>query len=91
MASSPHVLKRTNSIVDNMPDALKQSRYHMKKCFAKYLEKGRRVMKLHDLMEEVERTIDDKIERNHVLEGNLGFILSSTQVFFFNIRPNYRL
>jgi sucrose synthase len=74
-----------------MPDALKQSRYHMKKCFAKYLEKGRRVMKLHDLMEEVERTIDDKIERNHVLEGNLGFILSSTQVFFFNIRPNYRL
>jgi sucrose synthase len=74
-----------------MPDALKQSRYHMKKCSAKYLEKGRRVMKLHDLMEEVERTIDDKIERNHVLEGNLGFILSSTQVFFFNIRPNYRL
>ncbi|KAK2376830.1 sucrose synthase [Trifolium repens] len=95
MASSPHVLKRTNSIVDNMPDALKQSRYHMKKCFAKYLEKGRRVMKLHDLMEEVERIIDDKIERNHVLEGNLGFILSSTQeavveppYVAFAIRPN---
>jgi sucrose synthase len=73
-----------------MPDALKQSRYHMKECFAKYLEKGRRVMKLHDLMEEVERTIDDKIERNHVLEGNLGFILSSTQVLCLYIRPNYR-
>ncbi|CAJ2652964.1 unnamed protein product [Trifolium pratense] len=94
-SSSPHVLKRTNSLVDNMPDALRQSRYHMKRCFAKYLEKGRRVMKLHDLMEEVERTIDDKIERNHVLEGNLGFILSSTQeavveppYVAFAIRPN---
>lgn len=77
-----HTLKRTNSIADNMPNALRKSRYHMKKCFAKYLEKGRRIMKLHELMEEVERTIDDKNERNYVLEGNLGFILSSTQVLF---------
>lgn len=77
-----HALKRTNSIADNMPDALRKSRYHMKKCFAKYLEKGRRIMKLDELMEEVERTIDDINERHYVLEGNLGFILSSTQVLF---------
>lgn len=76
----PPALKRTNSLADNMPDALSHSRYHMKKCFAKYLEKGRRIMKLHHLMEEVERIIDDKIERNQVLEGILGFILSSIQV-----------
>lgn len=78
--ASPPALKRTNSLVDNMPDALRQSRYHMKRCFAKYLEKGRRIMKIHHLMEEMERVIDDKSERNQVLEGILGFILSSTQV-----------
>ncbi|XP_028800601.1 sucrose synthase 6 isoform X1 [Neltuma alba] len=77
-ASAP-ALKRTNSIADNMPDALRQSRYHMKKCFAKYLEKGKRIMKLHHLMEEMEQVIDDKTERNQVLEGNLGYILGSTQ------------
>ncbi|XP_058748076.1 sucrose synthase 6-like isoform X1 [Vicia villosa] len=91
----PPALKRTNSLVDNMPDALSHSRYHMKKCFAKYLEKGRRIMKLHHLMEEVERIIDDKLERNQVLEGILGFILSSIQeavvdppYVAFAIRPN---
>ncbi|KAG4966513.1 hypothetical protein JHK84_041093 [Glycine max] len=78
MASAP-ALKRTDSVVDNMPDALRQSRYHMKRCFAKYLGKGRRIMKLHHLMEEMELVIDDKSERSQVLEGILGFILSSTQ------------
>ena len=78
-ASAP-VLKRTNSITENMPDALRQGRYHMKRCFAKYLEKGKRIMKLHHLMEELEQVIDDANERNHVLEGNLGYILGSTQV-----------
>ncbi|KAE9596113.1 putative sucrose synthase [Lupinus albus] len=88
-------LKRTDSIADNMPDALRQSRYHMKRCFAKYLEKGRRIMKLHHLMEEMDQVIDDKNERNQVLEGLLGFILSSTQeavvdppYVAFGIRPN---
>ncbi|KAI5432056.1 hypothetical protein KIW84_035986 [Lathyrus oleraceus] len=37
--ASPPALKRTNSIADNMPDALSHSRYHMK-YFAKYLRKG---------------------------------------------------
>ncbi|KAG5064235.1 hypothetical protein JHK85_005418 [Glycine max] len=94
MASAP-ALKRTDSVVDNMPDALRQSRYHMKRCFAKYLEKGRRIMKLHHLMEEMELVIDDKSERSQVLEGILGFILSSTQeavvdppYVAFAIRPN---
>ncbi|BAT81309.1 hypothetical protein VIGAN_03099800 [Vigna angularis var. angularis] len=94
MASAP-ALKRTDSVIDNMPDALRQSRYHMKRCFAKYLEKGRRIMKHHHLMEEMELVIDDKSERNQVLEGILGFILSSTQeavadppYVAFAIRPN---
>ncbi|MCH88088.1 sucrose synthase 6-like, partial [Trifolium medium] len=74
-------LKRTDSITDNMssPDASKQSRYHMKRCFAKYLEKGRRIIKVHDLMEEMEQVIKDQNDRNQILEGNLGFLLSFTQ------------
>lgn len=52
----------------------------MKRCFAKYLEKGRRTMKLHQLMEETTEAIDDEFERNQVLEGLLGYILCSTQV-----------
>lgn len=29
-------LKRSDSITDSMPEALKQSRFHMKRCFARY-------------------------------------------------------
>lgn len=80
--SSTVSMKRSDSIADNLPDALRQSRYHMKKCFAKYTEKGRRIMKLHHLMDEMEHAVDDIIERNQLLHGELGFILCSTQVCF---------
>ncbi|MCI73195.1 sucrose synthase 6-like, partial [Trifolium medium] len=33
-STSSSALKRSDSIADSMPDALKQSRFHMKKCFA---------------------------------------------------------
>ncbi|KAJ6959797.1 hypothetical protein NC653_037993 [Populus alba x Populus x berolinensis] len=72
-------LKRSDSIADNMPEALKQSRYHMKKCFAKYIEKGRRTMKLQQLLDEMENVIDDQVERTRVLEGLLGDIWFSIQ------------
>lgn len=85
MASSS-VLKGKELVTDDMADdALIPSRYHVKRCFAKYLEKGRRIIKLHDLMEEMEHVIDNNNERNQVLEGNLGFLLSCTQVFFFSL------
>lgn len=79
-STTPLPIKRSDTIAESMPDALRQSRYHMKRCFAKYIEKGRRIMKLHHLMAEMEKVIDDKVERNHVLEGVLGYILCSTQV-----------
>ncbi|EEF29593.1 sucrose synthase, putative [Ricinus communis] len=79
MAASGATLKRSDSIADNMPEALKQSRYHMKKCFSKYVQKGRRIMKLQNLLDEMEDVIDDKIERTKVLEGLLGDIWYSTQ------------
>jgi sucrose synthase len=73
-------LKRSDSIADNMPEALKQSRYHMKRCFAKYIEKGRRTMKLQQLLDEMENVIDDQVERTRVLQGLLGDIWFSIQV-----------
>ncbi|CAH1437051.1 unnamed protein product [Lactuca virosa] len=95
MASSSSIMKRSESIVDTMPEALRQSRYHMKKCFLKYLEKGKRMMKLHHLMQEMESVIEDKDEKAQVLEGLLGYILCTTQeaaivppYIAFAIRPN---
>ena len=79
MASKP-TLKRADSMAENMPDALRQSRYHMKRCFARYVGKGKRLMKLNHLMDEMEAVIDDKNERTKVLEGVLGYILCSTLV-----------
>lgn len=37
-------------------------------------------MKLQQLQEEMEQTIEDKAERFKVMEGTIGDILSSTQV-----------
>ncbi|KAM7280706.1 hypothetical protein ACFE04_007840 [Oxalis oulophora] len=95
MASSSAPLKRSDSIAESMPDVLKKSRYHMRKCFARFVASGKRLMKLRHVMEEVEKAIEDHAERKKVLEGLLGYILSSTQeaVVFpphvaFAVRPN---
>ncbi|CAN6572663.1 unnamed protein product [Malus baccata var. baccata] len=73
----------------------KEGKNDTSKCFAKYIEKGRRIIKLHHLMSEMETVIDDKAERTQVLEGVLGYILCSTQEavvipphVVFSIRPN---
>ena len=52
----------------------------MKRCFAKYIEKGRRTMKLQQLLDEMENVIDDEAQRTRVLEGLLGDIWFSIQV-----------
>ncbi|KAI7734283.1 hypothetical protein M8C21_012186 [Ambrosia artemisiifolia] len=96
MAASPSsVMKRSESVLETMPEALRQSRYHMKKCFLKYVEKGKRMMKLHHLMEEMETVIEDRDEQAQLLEGLLGFILCTTQdaavvppYIAFAVRPN---
>ncbi|KAK2987667.1 hypothetical protein RJ640_027919, partial [Escallonia rubra] len=62
-----------------MPDALKQSRYHMKICFARFTASGRRLMNPHHIIGEIEASIEDKLERSKVLEGSLGQILGTTQ------------
>ncbi|KAL2555270.1 Sucrose synthase 6 [Forsythia ovata] len=68
-----------SQIVDSMPDVLRQSRFHMKRCFARFTGMGRRLMKSQHLKEEIEKTIEDKLERSKILEGSVGDILNSTQ------------
>ncbi|KAL5214480.1 hypothetical protein ABZP36_003632 [Zizania latifolia] len=71
--------KRTDSIAEMMPDALRQSRYQMKRCFQRYVSKGRRLLKNQQLMEELEKSLDDKVEKEKLIEGFLGYIICSTQ------------
>lgn len=66
----------------------------MKRCFAKFIEKGRRTMKLQHLLDEMESVIDDQAQRTRVLEGLLGDIWFSIQVcipvlFFLGKRQFY--
>ncbi|XP_010270734.1 PREDICTED: sucrose synthase 7-like isoform X4 [Nelumbo nucifera] len=87
--------KLSDSIAASMPEALRQSQYYMKRCFTTYVSKGRRLMKRQQLMDEMEKTIEDKLEKTQVLEDFLGYILSSTQeaavvppCIAFAVRPN---
>lgn len=94
-ATNAPALKRSETIANSMPDALKESRYHMKRCLAKYTEQGNRLFKLHHLMDEMEKVIDNKEEKEELLSGLLGYILCTTQeaavvppYIAFAIRPN---
>nr|XP_011464449.1 PREDICTED: sucrose synthase 6-like isoform X2 [Fragaria vesca subsp. vesca] len=78
-----------------MPDALRQSRYYMKKVFARFVGDGKRLLKPQHIMEEVENSIEDGNEKSKVLRGLLGYILNSTQeaavvppYVAFSVRPN---
>ncbi|XP_037478877.1 sucrose synthase 7-like isoform X1 [Triticum dicoccoides] len=79
MASTKLSFKRMDSVAETMPDALRQSRYQMKRCFQRYVSKGRRLLKNQQLMEELERSLDDKVEKEKLVEGFLGYIICSTQ------------
>ena len=63
---------RPDSIADMMPEALRQSRYHMKRCFQRYVARGSRLMKRQQLLEELHA--DDDVAQ----QGFLGYVISST-------------
>ncbi|PIN24830.1 Glycosyltransferase [Handroanthus impetiginosus] len=65
--------------VDTKPDALGQTPDHTKRYFARFTGMGKRLMKLQQLMDELEKAIEDKDERSQILEGSIGEILYSTQ------------
>lgn len=94
MASSVVNYHNGELIADGIVEALKQSHNSMKRCFGKFVEKGNRSLKKKQLMEEMELVIDDRMERNRIMEGVLGHMLTSTQVAIvippyvaFAIRP----
>ncbi|KAM0891417.1 hypothetical protein ACQ4PT_026416 [Festuca glaucescens] len=68
-----------DSVAESMSDALRQSQYQMKRCFQRYVSKGRRLLKNPQLMEELEKSLDDKVEKEKLVEGFLGYIICSTQ------------
>ncbi|KAK1436025.1 hypothetical protein QVD17_01800 [Tagetes erecta] len=82
-------------VAESLVDALKQNRYHARRCFERFTSRGKRMVKPQELIHMIEKTIDDKLERTKVLEGSLGQILSSTQEAFvippyvvLGVRPN---
>ncbi|VFQ88154.1 unnamed protein product [Cuscuta campestris] len=75
MATTRLASKTCISAADN---PLRKNQRHVKRCFAKYMEKGRRVMKIEELMEEMEKAVDPPADRNQVLEGWFGYILCNT-------------
>lgn len=71
--TSTSTMKLSDSIAVNIRNALKQSQSDMKRCFAKSMEKGKRILKSHELRDEFEKVMDDKNE-------TLGSMFSSAQV-----------
>lgn len=67
------------SVPEKMSDSSRESMYLMKKCFASYVGKGRRLLKPVDVMAEVDRIVDHYGEKREVLDGNLGYIICSAQ------------
>nr|GEU88194.1 sucrose synthase 7-like [Tanacetum cinerariifolium] len=66
-------------LTPSLVDALKQNRYHAKRCFDRFTLRGKGMVKAQELISIIEKTIEDKLEKAKVLEGLLGHILSSTQ------------
>lgn len=74
-------MEMTSGLLGNgIPEAMGQNRGNIKRCLEKYIEKGRRLMKLNQLMDEMEIVINDLVQRKRVMEGDLGKILCFTQV-----------
>jgi len=44
------------------------------------VSKGKRLLKNQQLIEELEKSLDDKVEKEKLVEGFLGYVICSTQV-----------
>ncbi|KAG2251673.1 hypothetical protein Bca52824_081809 [Brassica carinata] len=73
-------MEMTSVLLGNgIPEEMGQNRGNIKRCLEKYIEKGRRLLKLSQLMDEMEIVINDLVQRKQVMEGDLGKILCFTQ------------
>ncbi|KAF3524197.1 hypothetical protein F2Q69_00048389 [Brassica cretica] len=75
-----NTMEMTSVLLGNgIPEEMGQNRGNIKRCLEKYIEKGRRLLKLSQLMDEMEIVINDLVQRKQVMEGDLGKILCFTQ------------
>ncbi|KAF2595183.1 hypothetical protein F2Q70_00043594 [Brassica cretica] len=75
-----NTMEMTSGLLGNgIPEEMGQNRGNIKRCLEKYIEKGRRLLKLSQLMDEMEIVINDLVQRKQVMEGDLGKILCFTQ------------
>jgi len=76
------MMRRSDSIADMMPEALRQSRYHTKLCFQRYVSQGSRLMKQQHLLEEFHggggsAAVDNK-DSSRLADSFLGRVISCT-------------
>lgn len=76
------MMRRSDSIADMMPEALRQSRYHTKRCFQRYVSQGSRLMKQQHLLEEFHggggsAAVDNK-DSSRLANSFLGRVISCT-------------
>jgi len=55
------------------------NKWIVRQCF-RYVSKGKRLLKNQQLIEELEKSLDDKVEKEKLVEGFLGYVICSTQV-----------
>ena len=71
-------MRRSDSIADMMPEALRQSRYHMKRCFQRFVSQGSRLMKQQHLLEELHGGGSADNNKQLAADGFLGHVISCT-------------
>ncbi|GLJ52621.1 hypothetical protein SUGI_1119950 [Cryptomeria japonica] len=67
------------SMADRLPEALKQNRYMLRRCFTSFTSQGKRILQQKQLYSEIETIIGDAEERRNLEEGLFGQILRCTQ------------
>eukprot|EP01018_Ginkgo_biloba_P031503 Gb_22873 [translate_table: standard] len=78
MASSS--MQRAESfMVDHLPDTLRQNRFQIRKCFARFVSQGKRILQPQDILNEVAIAIGDADERKKLQDGAFGLMLLATQ------------
>lgn len=72
-------VQRADSMADRLPEAVRQNRFQIKKCFSRFVSQGKRILQTQELLNELETIIEDQTERNKIQEGMFGRMLQSTQ------------
>ncbi|GLJ52644.1 hypothetical protein SUGI_1120470 [Cryptomeria japonica] len=72
-------IQRSESIAERLPEAVRQNRYQIRRCFSRYASQGKRIMQPQQLYNELADLIEDPAERKKIQQGTLGQMLQSIQ------------